>query len=567
MSGHMLFMFQNGLGTLDNKLLSEVYNWYNADKTVAKIRNNISPVAFPQGMKVTNGNGLFRIKGRVIDDVLENAKRVLDYKWMFGFCPYVIFRDSRTGEWRFSVPEFGSGRFMLKFDSTNYTTSVHFVPDNEFLIGGSAKAMNLSETVPGTISRSFEVYCWDGMSPNHKTKALKSPMWPVFIEYLKVFEFEQYALNAAFQSSRPEIFIRNSSAKMLSDEKFKEIKLDSDLLQMSERESDERTTFDYYATKRAEVSFQNTMTYQRGPETRKIFSTENAALDEKVKRNLTKGDVTVLPYGTEVQSGPSASVHSLEDNKKEALEQDILQILGIPMSIIKGKGGPATRYNSVQVATEIEKEQFNKAIARMRNDLLVFLKQIIALIQTVQTKNVLDEVFAYSQRAVQDRSNTLLANVSSGNLDIKDYISLVTTIEDSLKGMKVYLDELQKLDSLRIDFPLENDLRMLGLDEVIKLQQNRFITPLESGWLARASSGLLGLNRLVREGNQEIPKEVVRMLEIAQDRDKRELLQPIENAKPSNSAKSKKPNEKKRKGEQTSGNKEKPKSEKKQKTQ
>lgn len=537
MASGFLFMMEHNVVPLDNTLLNQLHNWFYGDRTVTKIRQNVLPLVFPEGMKIKNGKNI-NMQGRFVEDVIKRAHTIIDYKNMFGFCPFIIYKDNVSGEFRFSVPDFGSGTFNIKIDPFSFETTVHFIPKNEIAFNTSVKKLthsvntNSEETTNYVEERFFEVFSWKDMTPNFYTRALKSPLWSAFIEWIKVDEFEQYALSTEFRGAQPEVFLVSNASQLLSDQKRlrKEVSVADDFL-IAETESEERIAMNYYTTESLKQSVESAITFERTPDMRKVFSPEHGTLQNKTKRNMSKGPMTVLPYGTTIQAGPNFSTSKQEDEKKRLLEEDILQIFGIPLSMIKGMTSGA-KY-SLSAISALEREQFNKTILKWRSEFKNFLQTVLSLLITLDKSNPFDKLQSKTSERFDIERENLNKHLTHGNIGVNDFISVTQALEQNKKDLDKWLNNMKSMKDLEIVYPIDQNLRVLSMEDAITLFHEGALLPEEFLYLSRELLGLGGLQELVAKNKDGVvPKELIKLLTLGQKRKEEELKLPVVPPKP-----------------------------------
>jgi len=188
---------------IDFGKLRMIWNYYYRKENWIIVCNNIlNEFIFDGGMNISFG----KVRKMDLTDKDQSElralhQRALDYKRMFGFVPvkFIKKKDSDTDFDVPSIPEFGTVDFYVKVDPKSLQLSMYYTEKN-------ANDKHVKEN---------PVYIWPGLEPDINGE-IKSPMLLLLKRYLIYLEFEQNALDADFNASRPTVFLKSMAEKVSS---------------------------------------------------------------------------------------------------------------------------------------------------------------------------------------------------------------------------------------------------------------------------------------------------------------------------------------------------------------
>lgn len=174
---------------LDFAKTQQIYDYfYSKEELISICRDFKNSLVFKGGIDLEFGGGLFSSNGLKNPDTQRNTvdllQRALDYKDMFGLCPYKVKRNDDTGLPEIRIPEFGFGRFILLKSSTRLETKVEYRLFDK--------------------KKSLKVFVWPGLEPS-LTGEFKSKIFKLYATYARLEEYVSNNLDADYELTHPTI--------------------------------------------------------------------------------------------------------------------------------------------------------------------------------------------------------------------------------------------------------------------------------------------------------------------------------------------------------------------------
>jgi ribosomal protein L12E/L44/L45/RPP1/RPP2 len=212
--------------------------WFDIAKTI------VFALTFKGGVSESWGGGLFQKSGAENgaedegDEGFEGAgsddgrstsleallTAALEYRLMFGMCPLHVIRGSEGTEDQKTIviPEFGTGKFMMKINGVTKTNQIIFVPDNA--TNSTSSGREIEER-----SADYYVYVWPGCSPSYGLNKFRSTMSKLLERWTELKEATENAGDADYNSSHPTLFTQmRKDQRTLSEFTEEEIFADAD---------------------------------------------------------------------------------------------------------------------------------------------------------------------------------------------------------------------------------------------------------------------------------------------------------------------------------------------------
>ena len=346
----------------------EIYDFYNKDHYIETCKRLKNIYTFEGDISITWGDDLLCTSknGSLISQsaLKKLLKDALDYRNMFGFCPIKIVKDKNNpGKKIASIPEFGSGGFILVYNTETMDSKVDFLPYDMKHYTGFTGSILTNEV----FDNSIQVYTWPSYTPSITSRNYKSRILPLFEEYYIVTELQNNAVYADWKGSHPNIFTQSRPEKINQSEVTEdEVLGDADL------EAGARETTIYKRDTHRSIRMETTAKSMN--DATKNGCDENAAvskrLDDHTGRTIevvrTRNDNMVpLPTGEEMAKSITYTTRNDFLQWKEEYHDKVCSAMGIPRNFIDKQS---------KFKTEVGKEEamLKKLIKSEREDATEF---------------------------------------------------------------------------------------------------------------------------------------------------------------------------------------------------
>ncbi len=177
---------------------------FHADPVIQQCRGMRHGYVFRGGLKIVWGGGVseraMEPGAQETEDLIELLSNALDWRDKFGFCPFKLAKDRRTGTRSVVVPEFGTGAFVRSLNWKTLKTDVHFTPYDR------------GTSDPSRKDGSVRVFVWPGRAPA-LSGAFKSAMATLIERNSVIRELEWNALDADWNAAHPTLFTQTRAQK------------------------------------------------------------------------------------------------------------------------------------------------------------------------------------------------------------------------------------------------------------------------------------------------------------------------------------------------------------------
>jgi len=469
---------------LDNNMLITLWTWYKSDTTIQKIRNVVLNQVFPRDIEISLVDHLsplkINLKGRktstlIIEDIIREKKTIMDYKNCFGFCPFIFFNDKITKEPRLAVPDFMAGTFYSIMDENTYNNIVDWKPNTGLKYFSKNFCKEETDEDNDTDAYKVYVYCWE--APEHYSGMINSVLWPSFIDWCTYNEFLKNSLTADSINANPKTFLEQIEVGKRYDPKRVTFNSEDDYDNTFMGEILRQNQSDLLigvGAQNADISYLNKGTAQRMDDTLQRFvnmnygNTENRpSVDPLTKRfeiNATKqmntrNAVLLLPMGVKASRQIAASSQIDILKKKEMLEIDIMEALGVPLAEIKSnvlKGN-----QNAQAIYDKDRERFKTTKKNFREYFKECVERIIKMVDLFNINSkFFESIITYIlDESYISRKNIKLDDFNTGNDAVKILTSFVEKkqVEAIQQTVYDYLQNLKKNSKVEIIYPDEQN--------------------------------------------------------------------------------------------------------------
>ncbi len=171
---------------------------------------------FKGGVTLKWANLFSPVNNETEPDLIEMLASALDYKKLFGMCPFKVITDPKTGEKRAVIPQYGTGSFVYALNPYTLQTEVFFIvfdkTEPSFGASNLGKKMTEDRWIKG-YDPAIHVFVWPGHEPGVLDNEFKSDIAKLHGEYLRMEEFAENGLDADFNSSHPTVFTQVQAEK------------------------------------------------------------------------------------------------------------------------------------------------------------------------------------------------------------------------------------------------------------------------------------------------------------------------------------------------------------------
>ncbi len=334
----------------------QIYDLANSDPFISICKTKRREFVFEGGISVTWTDDDHVMKefeeSSVQLELLALLNKCLAYRDMFGFCPIKIFMDQQ-GRRRATIPEFGTGHFVLLYDTKNHQSKVVFVSKR------SASDFYPTSYQKVKPEKNVYVFVWPDGQPSLNENGFRSRIFLLLERYYELREYSDNALYADANSSHPTIFSqRRADAKKMSEytetELFGEFSCGGDLQIDAEEQRGYRRNvmrsraMEYSLSHTSGGGFDANFTRKRVDET-------TGRVTEFNRKAVWEDHMYILPEGEEMARTIFPQSRSDLLQIKNEFIDIVCLTLGFPRSFIQGIGHSRFKTDS------------NEEIARMRS--------------------------------------------------------------------------------------------------------------------------------------------------------------------------------------------------------
>ncbi len=409
---------------LDMSKSIEIYDFfYHKEQWIQICKKMKYSQVFKGGVSLIWGGGIFQsketenpIKQRELIELLQEA---LDYRDMFGLCPIKIVKDRKTGQKKPIIPEFGTGAFILIFNTKNFEIEeIVFAPYS----GSSGLVSNYEKK---QIDSSVKIFVWPGKEPSLHNKQFKSSIFTVFEEFLLVEELKKNALDADYNSSHPTIFTQSrpdskDSSELTEEELFGDA--NNPLLNPSEKHTYRRDSFrarrleEMTKDMNCQTKLSSSSWQIDNSLTKRVDSTSNRITEFQRKRTW-QDSIESLPEGEEMAHPIMPQTRKDLIEWQNRYEDQVCLLMGIPKGYIAGRG------SKFKTDAQQELEIVRSAVENDREDVNSFYQFVYRwmykdiddqkIIQTLMTLNNIKKLNPESDQQQLKQSKKYIKNIGN----------------------------------------------------------------------------------------------------------------------------------------------------------
>ena len=469
--------------------MQQIYSYYNDIEGMLLICKDVSyAMTFRGGVSlrwggVSKPSRLELGEERNLEDLLTRA---LDYRNMFGFCPLKFWTDPSTDQRRVSVPEFGTGTFVVELNHTSMNTHVRFIPRQKHgggsLFGmGSAYGQQKQDTEgeedDTQVDIAYEVYVWKGHEPSYDALSygnvsLKSNIHTLYQRFVKYDSFEEDALTASWNNARPPVWLQSK----INSTRFNPAEMDDGML-YAPTPAGPINSEDMSTSERVHVR-QDALRQGADQETRLALSAGDPSrtrVDPKTgiahsqRRERIWDNMIHLDQDSQLApSGPKAEARSDLIQLREQYEQQVCLSMGIPPQVAMGNRGG----ERLQATADQEGQILKISISKNRRDAASFYEFIWEKMYREDENRLLVKAFGL----LDQRKAAMAPDDADGHLLTDQMHDRLTRLAGSKRVELVFLD---------------SSIGNTKLDDIMKIAAfPGVLDPLELANLMRESVGL-----------------------------------------------------------------------------
>lgn len=195
---------------MDPQLANQIFKFYYEEEPLISVcKDQRFALAFVGEMHIEWGGGdidPLRLDSPAERDQLEALfKHALEYRDMFGMVPVKISRRSaqkRNNKPMVTIPPFGSGYFVMRYDTTKMEMTVVYRVGTEHM----ARKRSSTQKIRQTTVKTYDVFIWPGYEPSRATKRFRSRVASLLGRYINITEMRMNMHDADFRASHPVVF-------------------------------------------------------------------------------------------------------------------------------------------------------------------------------------------------------------------------------------------------------------------------------------------------------------------------------------------------------------------------
>ena len=195
---------------IDAALANQIFKFYYEEEPLIGVcKDQRFALTFVGEMHIEWGGGdidPIRLDSPAERDQFDTLfKRALEYRDMFGMVPTKLSRRAprkRNNKPMVVIPPFGSGNFIMRYDTEKMETTVVYRVGTEATVKKRGSAQRSKKQV----AKDYEVFVWPGYEPSRVTKRFRSRVASLHGRYTGMVELRANMHDADFRASHPVVF-------------------------------------------------------------------------------------------------------------------------------------------------------------------------------------------------------------------------------------------------------------------------------------------------------------------------------------------------------------------------
>ncbi len=508
---------------IDEKAFAELSEFYDNDPTITRAKKFINERVFKGTISINTRVGAVVYKG-VKDAIMPEAKlvelfmRALDWKRLYGMCPYRINQDVNSKRRYFVIPQVDTGAFYQLYDRIDITSRVFFLENTT----GYSESWSSSSKLEFLEKNGLHVYIWPGYEPRFNKNTFHSEVAQMYEVRLKKDALVHDACYSNRQASRPPLVTTATTPReTVEDYDENALRLEDTLgLITGPRESQERMRNSF----RQEQADNRSGSYQvidaAAVYTKRYKAESKSSYLEAEKPYFATYGIVALPSGETPASIPIPKAHIDMFAAITWYDDVVYQVMGLTRKMLEGDFARQTVGSSEMVMSSLR-----ALIESLQKDINTFFQDVYTNMYGAQDDFVIIQLL--------NRLNMELATLP----DFQDKRNMRRL---ELEARKVLLEQhFRKRDAVEVVF---------GEQPLVDLEDpNMILTLMKEDVLTRKS----GTNMIMKKlGRDEVSssewQELERNYKHKQSMEEQKILGKGQNAKGISKTDKKKKKEKKK---------------------
>lgn len=386
---------------IDERMYKELADYYDNDPTITRAKKFINMRVFKGNISINTRVGAVVYKG-VKNAIMPDAKlvelfmRALDWKRLYGMCPYRINEDRHSKRRYFVIPQFGTGAFYQLFDNIDLTSRVFFLENTSRYSeawGSKTKLDVLNKT-------GLHVYIWPGYEPRFDTNTFHSEVAQMYSAYLTKEALIRDARFANYNASHPTL-MTTAAAPRENVEDYDEnaLRLEDTLgLITGPREHNERMRNNFRQGQIDDRSGSYQVINASTVFTKRYKAESKTSYMEPEKPYWASTGIIALPVGESPTSIPVPSVHVDMFAAITWYDDVVYEVMGLTRKMLEGDFARQT-----VGAGEMVMSSLRSLVESLQNDINTYFQDVYSNMYGAQDDFVIIQLL--------NRLNTELATM------------------------------------------------------------------------------------------------------------------------------------------------------------
>jgi len=466
---------------LDESTALDMASFYlYVDPWISQSRNFINNMVFKGEINVKWGNTFGMKKGSFLSqgELTDLLIRALDWKKLYGMCPYKIVDDEK-GKKKVFVPQFGSGSFYQVYNPITLQPVVYFILRNR-KYGPISEHMSMERFMNVVKEDGLPVFIWPGLQPNFHTNDYNSEVAKIYREFLKKESFGKDTRDASYNSTHPTLFtqsrIENKSIEEFTEtEMYAESRAGFNIPGPEENRFYQRNIF---RNNQITGFGANIKKLEFSGDERKMLMDESKHLEIEKPRSFWQNNVYSLPINESIANAPIPKPVVDIMKFEEQYRDYVYTIMGLNRTLMEGQYKRETSSSN-----ELIKFNLRMLIEKHQRDSEMFFQDVYHTMYGLQDKTMILEM-------IMELKNEELRGIENSiSTDKKSKDS-----EEKKIGIAMLQQMLNRNDIVSLVFEERPLLETENHKDVEFMFVNKYITFTESLELHRRIFGLSDLS-------------------------------------------------------------------------